>query len=152
MTLEDRVQMERALRTLGITAAEIQQILQQPDREVCKVRLAELKEKVKKNFKVLALQLHPDVNGGDAAKTEMFKLVSRIRDDIEKLEITEPQPRPQIQVQIHFQVQQVPGFGRPPPGHPAANGRLRNWSPQARNPAVVVQGMHPTGVNPRRGS
>jgi len=38
--------------------------------------------------------LHPDQTGGDPVKTERFKLLSRVREDLEKIEISPPPPAP----------------------------------------------------------
>jgi hypothetical protein len=60
-----------------------------------KRKLEELKERVRKNYKRLVFELHPDRTGNDPVKTERFVLFGRIKDEFEKLQL---QPRPVTQI------------------------------------------------------
>lgn len=162
MTPTEQAQIVRGFQALGVHPSDLQAVLEQADYATCKKKLAELKDKVKKSFRKVVLLLHPDVNGGDAEKTELFKVVCRIKEDIEKLSIQQrqpapiapppPPPVPFVVVVMHHPMRGVPGVGRPPPGHPAANGNLRNWAPNGPDRAQQTVTMHPFGVYPRRGT
>lgn len=89
----DPVTLQGVLRDLGVFPADLDALRRCPI-EAGRQRLEELKELVRKNFKKLALQLHPDVTGGDPVKTERFKLVNTVKDDFEKLRL---EIRPQQQ-------------------------------------------------------
>lgn len=83
-----------ALRELGVRVPEeIDALLREPTFEAAKAKLAELKERVRKNFRKLAFELHPDRTGGDPGKTERFKLLVQVQDSFDKLQIRPPQPR-----------------------------------------------------------
>lgn len=66
-----------------------------PSFEEGKRRLEELKGLVRKTYKRLAFELHPDRNNGDAVKAEKLKVVSRLKDEFMKLELRPPRPPPQ---------------------------------------------------------
>lgn len=51
-----------------------------------KKALVELRTRAKRSYKQAALKLHPDVNGGDAAKTEDFRLLNLFMEELEKME------------------------------------------------------------------
>lgn len=155
MTPQERAQIERGFQALGVSPAELQQVLQQPSFAECQVYLEALKDKVRKSFKKLAFELHPDRTGNDPEKTELFKVVARIRDDVEKLTLQEaqllPPPPPMPIPFIVIEIQNFNGFGRPPPWHPAANGRMRT-GPLGPNSVTQTVVMYPTGVHPKRGT
>ena len=83
----------RAMRELGITPADFQLIEQASSYpEKCE-RLEELRAKAKAGFKKAALRLHPDIPANRSEeKTEMFKLVARVLDDIGRLRVRPPRP------------------------------------------------------------
>jgi hypothetical protein len=89
----------QALTDLGITRDDIHALRTLPF-EVAVKRLEELKERVRKNFKALALALHPDRTGGDPVKTERFKVISSIKDEFEKLQLQPPRPVQQAPVMV----------------------------------------------------
>jgi hypothetical protein len=77
------------------------------------VKLDELKERVRKNFRRLALELHPDRTGGDPVKTERFKLLVSVKDEFEKLQLAPSPAHPQIV--------------RPPTAPPVRVVRVVSW-------------------------
>lgn len=79
------------LADLGVQPAEMDALRRSPIEEG-KRKLEELKERVHKNYKRLAFELHPDRTGNDPEKTERFKLVGAIREDFSKLQL-QAQPR-----------------------------------------------------------
>ena len=79
------------LADLGVQPAEMD-ALRRCNLDEGKRRLEELKERVHKNYKRLAFELHPDRTGNDPEKTEKFKLVGAIREDFSKLQL-QAQPR-----------------------------------------------------------
>lgn len=90
----DPAVLHGALADLGVFPADLEQLRRMP-LEAGRQRLEALKEQVRHNFKKLALQLHPDVTGGDQAKEARFKLISRTKDDFLKLRL-EPRPQPMM--------------------------------------------------------
>lgn len=89
----DPAKIQGVMRDLGVAPADVDALRRMPFEAAVK-HLEELKERVRKNFKRLALELHPDRTGGDAEKTERFKVVSSIKDEFEKLQIRPVPVRP----------------------------------------------------------
>ena len=58
----------------------------------------------------MALDLHPDRTGGDAAKTEKFRLLVQVREAFEKIEMQPCEPvvvkpsQPQVPINMAYQV------------------------------------------------
>lgn len=97
----------RAMQLLGLRQEDFRAVETAPSFEEGVRRLDELKGRVKKAFRRVALELHPDRTNNDPAKTEDFKLASSAADEIDKLALRRPQPRPQVHyIRIHFN-----GFG-----------------------------------------
>lgn len=87
-----------ALRELGVQVPQdIDTIRAAPSFGEAQSRLAALKERIHKNFRKLAFELHPDRTGGDEAKTEHFKLLVQIKDGFDKVRLQQA-PRPQHMV------------------------------------------------------
>jgi hypothetical protein len=93
MKLTD-AQISQAMQLLGLSQGDFQAVQRAPSFEVAQQRLTELKERAKKGFRKVALVLHPDRTNNDPDKTEAFKLVAAVVDDIEKLNFSAPQPPP----------------------------------------------------------
>lgn len=108
----DPVKVQEIMRALGVMPADMDALRRLP-LEQAKIHLEQLKERVRKNYRQLAFELHPDRTGGDPEKTERFKLVGTIKDEFEKLQIqARPQmfvrpPQPQMRVQPMRVVQVV---------------------------------------------
>jgi hypothetical protein len=82
-----------ALRELGLRVPEdLDAVRRAPTFEAAQAKLAELQERVRKNFKRLAFELHPDRTGGDPEKTDRFKALARAREEIERLRLQHPLP------------------------------------------------------------
>lgn len=99
-------QLSKAMQLLSLTPNDFRVIEQAPSFEAGQQMLAGLKERVKKQFRKVALELHPDRTNNDPAKTDDFKLVSAVVDDIERLAFSRPPPRPQ-QMRVVFVRMQV---------------------------------------------
>jgi hypothetical protein len=101
--------LDRGLGLLGVSHADIQATLRAPTIDAARSQLEELKKRTKKSLHKAALDLHPDRNGGDDGKTEMFKLASATADWIEGLQIGPAQPPPPPVVQQPYRVVIVTG-------------------------------------------
>jgi hypothetical protein len=88
----DPLMVQAVLRDLGVEPTELEALRRCPLAEGQR-KLAELKERVHKNYRRAAFELHPDRTGNDSVKTERFKLLATIRDDFEKLQLAPAQPR-----------------------------------------------------------
>lgn len=89
-------EFHKGLSELGVGTRDFQEIVQRSNGfDDGAHRLAELKKKVRANFRRKALELHPDQNGGDQEKTELFMLVQKTMQVVDGLEIRRPRPRPQ---------------------------------------------------------
>jgi hypothetical protein len=85
----DKATRIRCLQDLGIVVPnDFLAIQRAPIAEAEKLLIA-LKTKVKHNFHRLCLELHPDVNGGDQAKTERFKSLAIIKAEVDKIGVHE---------------------------------------------------------------
>jgi hypothetical protein len=91
-------QIQRAMQLLGLTQNDFRAIERAPSFEVGQQMLVALKERTKKQFRKVAMELHPDRTNNDPAKTDDFKLVSVVVEDLEKLAFSRPQPVPQMRV------------------------------------------------------
>lgn len=150
MKPEDRQRIERGLRALGISSGDFQAIRTATTLEVAQATLEAVKVKVRKAYKKLALDLHPDRTNGDPEKTDLFRVVTSVKNDIEALTIDRALPPPPPQPMVPVIVIQYNGVGRPPPGHPAANGGVRQWRHGAGSATTTVT-MWPAGVGIPRG-
>ena len=93
------------LRMLGVNLpVNFRTIEQMPFVEGL-LALEALKERVRKNYKKLAFESHPDRTGNDPEKTERFKMATAVRDKIEKVRLRRaPPPPPPMPVPvIHVQ-------------------------------------------------
>lgn len=112
MSSIDPAKAFQAFADLGVYPNDVRALERLPFPEA-QVALLELKERARRNFRRLSLELHPDRNGGNEALTERFKVMSAVRDELEKIEV-HPAPAPP----------------RPVPAHP----RAVNPFPQHRHP------------------
>jgi hypothetical protein len=94
--------VHRALQALNISPNELEAIRRSPFPQAQEL-LKRLKDKAKRAFRKLAPELHPDRNEGDEAKTELFKLLSRVVDEIDKIKIA-PMPPPQVVRSVQYVV------------------------------------------------
>ena len=111
----DPATVRAILADLGVQQADMDAIRRCPLDEG-KHKLEELKERVHKNYKRLAFELHPDRTGNDPEKTERFKLIGAIREDFAKLQLQAmPQRMPMrvpAGVVIHVPIQVVSWHAR----------------------------------------
>jgi hypothetical protein len=80
-------QIQKAMSLLEVDPTRLLEVRRMRSAEVASASLKALQTDIRKRFKKLALKLHPDVNGGDAEKTETFKLLSGFVDEIDKLRV-----------------------------------------------------------------
>lgn len=95
----DPARLSAALIELGVTPAALRAIqTAQPDKG--RLMLAELRLVAKSKYRKLAKELHPDLNGGDPAKTAKFSFLSEVMKQVEGMEYRfspappPPPPRP----------------------------------------------------------
>ena len=81
--------LARWLTLLGFTTEYIRQKLRARSYEEAVQRWAELKEDIRKQWRKMAFELHPDRNGGDDKK---FKEVKEAYDMLQKVEPTRQPP------------------------------------------------------------
>lgn len=74
---------------LGITPADLESLRRLPHEEAVK-ELAALKDKVRRQWKRAAFELHPDRTGGDPEKTALFQALSSAKEVFENFQIPEP--------------------------------------------------------------
>ena len=93
-------QLLRAMNMLEVRPEDFRHIEAATSLDECQQRFTTLKERVRKRFRQLATQLHPDKTNNDPVKTEDFKLVAAAVDELDKLRVGRiPAPRPQPQYQ-----------------------------------------------------
>ena len=81
-----------ARAALGLTDEVLRAPLAQPSLDQARAALAELKVATKRRYRELALELHPDRTGNDAAKAARFAAIATVYADLEKLEVRAPPP------------------------------------------------------------
>jgi len=89
------LQLALAFSQLGISPEDFIRIKRAPTHDRACRLIEALKARAKVAYRRAALELHPDRNGGDRAKTEQFKLLATIYAEIEKM-----QPPPSRRVQV----------------------------------------------------
>jgi hypothetical protein len=88
---------KRALDALGVTQTELD-LVRQASFEQAKTLLKNLKIKAHRQYKKLALELHPDRTQGDQAKAEFFVLLGRVLEEFDKVTVQAAPVMPQIRV------------------------------------------------------
>ena len=78
--------VQRALTALDVTEAELEALRRVPFRKAQEL-LRDLKAKSHRNYKRLALELHPDRTQGDKSKAELFVLIGQVLAEIDKMEV-----------------------------------------------------------------
>lgn len=93
--------LDLSAKWLKIDIASLNEITTFPLEEG-KRRLIELKSLAKKNYKLAALELHPDRTNNDLIKSEIFTKLGYVMQEIESLEL-HIKPRPVTQfIQINY--------------------------------------------------
>lgn len=105
--MDQRPHIIEALRELGVRIpADFDAIQRAPTFGQAQQMLADLKERARKNFRKLAFELHPDRTGGDSAQTEHFMILSRAKEELDRIKLqlmTPPRPPP-VAVRINTSV------------------------------------------------
>jgi len=87
---------QRALSALGIEPSDIDAIRRASFQKAQEL-LQELKTRAGRNYRKLALELHPDRTQGDKSKEELFVLLGRVLEEFNKTTVQPaPPPPPQI--------------------------------------------------------
>jgi hypothetical protein len=89
--------LTRASELLGLLPADLRG-MRTPEG------LKALKQKAKKGYREAAMRLHPDRTGGDAEKTEDFKLVSVLARQIEQMEPPKVKVRTTYKIRVTVRV------------------------------------------------
>jgi hypothetical protein len=111
-TVEQAQQLEQAMTDLGLTAEAHASVRQAPSFEAAVARLDAIKAEAKRRYRKLALELHPDRTGGDVDKTERFKVLAQVMDQLEKMRVGRPPaPRPAPPPVRVVVFSTAPGFG-----------------------------------------
>ena len=94
---------QRALVALGVTPRDLDAVRQAPIVRAGPL-LQGLKANARRQYKRLALELHPDRTQGDEAKTEFFKLLGLVLAEFLKVSVkAAPPQRPAIHVHYYTQ-------------------------------------------------
>ncbi len=90
----DQGKMQQAYLDLGVYPSDLAALRHLP-YELAASGLDALKQRARRNFRRLSLDLHPDRTGNDPEKTERFKQLSAVRDELERVQVqARPEPRP----------------------------------------------------------
>ena len=88
------------LRQLGVEISDLERLHRVPYEDAVKL-LEALKERVRRNWKRLAFELHPDRTGGDPAKTQIFRDLTALRDRFEQMQAPRnPEPVQPTVIQV----------------------------------------------------
>jgi len=77
-------QLHAVMEILGVSAVELRTARRNGRH------LEELQRRVKRNYRLAALELHPDRTDGDVECTELFKLMSEVVKEIQELQPAVP--------------------------------------------------------------
>ena len=99
MVITDQ-ELPEVMEALGLVREDFLCVKEARNLMEAQENLKLLKDKAKKGFRKAAIRLHPDVNGGDEKKTEMFKKVMELSKHIEKLKIQPRPPAPRIPLEV----------------------------------------------------
>ena len=83
-------QIDKGLRELGVDPAEFACVQHAPSHQEAVSRLAVFKVQVKKKYREAARRLHPDLNGKDPLKQELFWLCTQVHEQIQELRLQRP--------------------------------------------------------------
>lgn len=81
---------------LGVDLAQLMPRLRFSPIDQAKQLLVDAKATVKKRWRKVALELHPDRTGGDPAKEERFKKFNVLVEEFLALEVSAPPPPPPV--------------------------------------------------------
>ena len=78
---------------LGVSQQDFETIRRVPFPQA-QTLLQELKTKARRNYKRLALELHPDRTQGDEVKAQLFVLLGQVLEELDKTTVHPPPPQP----------------------------------------------------------
>lgn len=84
---------QQAFADLGVYPQDITALRTMPF-QAASARLAELKTIAKKNFRVKALELHPDCTGNDPSKAQRFVFLKKVLEDLNEISLERRPSRP----------------------------------------------------------
>ena len=87
-------QLKWCLARLGVTPGDFENARRLPSLAQAEEALSHIKTTAKRQYRQASRELHPDLNGNDPEKTEQFKVLTHVMEQIEKLKIQPPQPQP----------------------------------------------------------
>lgn len=132
---------------MDLTPEDFHSIRRASTLEGAQQRLAIVKEKVKVGFRKLVLQLHPDHTNGDPEKTELFKLLIALKEDLDKLQVERRSP-PQVPPMPIGVTRVVVRYY--PSGGQTSTVNIPRPRASTHQQAVAAATMHPGGVTPTR--
>lgn len=119
----DPHKMALALESLGVSVRDFEEMRRASFTRAQEL-LRALKERARKSFRRLALELHPDRTGNDETKTETFKALTQVFSELIKLEVRPPPPvPPPVQPVVSTWVQY--SRSRPVPSSPTVTAAQR---------------------------
>lgn len=128
---EDPKKIEALFRDAGVFVEDFNSVRLAKTQEDADHRLVSLKAKFKVGFQRLALELHPDRNSGDSAKTERLRILVLLKSHVERLQAPRIEPPTRARgVVVHY--------------YPTKNGVGQVVEPY--HSATTVASMTPTGV------
>jgi len=99
-----QAEVVKAFQHLGITEADVMGIRSAPSLVEANKRLQALRDRVKKQWRKLAFELHPDRTEGDEDKEKLFKLLSGVVDKLDDTKVLPPmRPRPRPRRRVVWQ-------------------------------------------------
>ena len=86
-------QFTSALEVLGLSMAEVRAVRCAPDEDTGEEAKKRLQRKVKKAWKRVAFELHPDRHDGDEEKAALFKIVKVVVDELQEIRVGIERPK-----------------------------------------------------------
>lgn len=132
------MQTDALLMLLGVNPQEVARLPSVP-HEIGVRLLADLKERVRRNWRKLAFELHPDRTSNDPEKTATFRALLALKDKFEQLTLPEVRPVRPAPVTAYTSTTPMP----PTPGVVYGQVRVRPPRAPARRPGHVAATMKP---------
>lgn len=94
-------QLSLAFEALGVRVEEVERLKEAPDSEEASQLLEEIRCVARKRYRLLAKDFHPDRTASDPDKTELFKLLTFVLDQLDSVKLLElPKPRRRLRVSV----------------------------------------------------
>lgn len=126
------------LRLLDVHPAEIESLYRLPHVEASRV-LEGLKDRVRRNWRKVAFELHPDRTGNDSEKTAQFRALLVLKDKFEQMSLPAPRPARPEPVTSYVSGATMPQT----PGVVYGQVRVRPPRPPVRRPGYIAATMKP---------